>query len=490
MEHIRDPPSFWSWHSVRFRMVILLAFGFAVHASIRGVLGMALVCMVVPNVQPNQTLVSNELLQVNWDLREISAIFIFFYTGNFFSVFGSHYFTLNFGPKNIISWGIIVSVICTWMLPLIFYISQDYFFTAMLRFFTGIAQGFFIPCASLIISRWFAEHERSTAMAIFTNGNQLGLATAMFFTAEFCKVDFLYGWPLSFIVYGFLGVIFFCIWLPFASNQPRESSMITAAELSAIRDKHNNSQVLAAVRHETPFTKILFSPVVLAVCLCSFCQSFAIVIVSSYLPTLYRSALGLNLSQNAFWSAIPFAVQILSKLLFGIIADYAKSKHVDVDLVTKVSNSIASFVPALMLLPLNFVEDQTLMLILLTGSLAMTAGYVSGYNTSIVTIAPPFTSVISAYAQAFAHIGSITAPIFVGFATEESTLEEWMTVFQVISCILIFTGIAFIVFGSAKVQKWSLSSNIRKATALRSLEKSTIGLTQFGSLSLIEEASD
>jgi hypothetical protein len=40
-------------------MVFLLAFGFAVHASIRGVLGMALVCMVTPYVHPNQTFVSD-----------------------------------------------------------------------------------------------------------------------------------------------------------------------------------------------------------------------------------------------------------------------------------------------------------------------------------------------------------------------------------------------------------------------------------------------
>lgn len=138
-------------------------------------------------------------------------------------------------------------------------------------------------------------------------------------------------------------------------------------------------------------------------------------------------------------------MQIFSKLLFGILADFAKSKQVDSDLVTKISNSIgkrfirifvlcnlASFVPAVLLLCLNFVEDKTMILILLSVGLAMTAGFVPGYNTSIVTIAPVFTSAISAYAQGkllvfdihpgfsgFAQIASVMAPIFVGFATEE-----------------------------------------------------------------------
>jgi hypothetical protein len=67
-----------------------------------------------------------------------------------------------------------------------------------------------------------------------------------------------------------------------------------------------------------------------------------------------------------------------------------------------------------------------------------------------------------------------------------------MVVFEVISSILIFTGIVFAVFGSAKVQPWALPSNLRRSTVLRPIEKTTAtgSLTQFGSLSLIEEASN
>jgi sugar phosphate permease len=45
----------------------------------------------------------------------------------------------------------------------------------MSRFFTGIAQGFYIPSASMLIAKWFAEKERSSAMAIFTTGSQVSL---------------------------------------------------------------------------------------------------------------------------------------------------------------------------------------------------------------------------------------------------------------------------------------------------------------------------
>lgn len=78
------------------------------------------------------------------------------------SVFGTHYFTMKFGAKNIITWGIFVIVITTWALPLLIYFNPTYIFTSILRFLTGLAQGFFIPCASMLIAKWFGENEKST----------------------------------------------------------------------------------------------------------------------------------------------------------------------------------------------------------------------------------------------------------------------------------------------------------------------------------------
>jgi fucose permease len=78
---------------------------------------------------------------VSWNLREISAIHMFFYAGAFLSVLAAHYFTSKFGAKNIISWAIFVSVLATWALPFVVLLSSTYIFTSLLRFLTGLAQG-------------------------------------------------------------------------------------------------------------------------------------------------------------------------------------------------------------------------------------------------------------------------------------------------------------------------------------------------------------
>jgi sugar phosphate permease len=106
-----------------------------------------------------------------------------------------------------------------------------------------------------LIAKWFSTNEKSTAMAIFTIGNQIGYALSMFCTAEFCKVDFMSGWPLAFFANGLMGVVFLLIWFPVASDRPRQSAQITAAELAMIKDQHSYS-LTSSSGQETPYAKV------------------------------------------------------------------------------------------------------------------------------------------------------------------------------------------------------------------------------------------
>lgn len=163
---------------------------------------------------------------------------------------------------------------------------------------------------------------------------------------------------------------------------------------------------------------------------------------------------------------MPFFIQTFSKILFGVAADSAK-RHCSVTLVTKLGNSVASFGCAACLLGICYVQRVEWMLLLLSGGLALTSGYVPGYFTSIVCIAPNFTTAVSAYAQGFAQVASIVAPIAVGFMTStvsarpraplrpQSSLAEWQAVFQMLSAMLFLTGLVFLVFGSASPQPWA-----------------------------------
>jgi hypothetical protein len=90
---------------------------------------------------------------------------------------------------------------------------------------------------------------------IFTTGNQLGIAVAMYSTAELCKLPILGGWPSSFFLYGLLGLLFLLIWQPLATNKPRESKLISLEELAHI-DGIGTRKRAATLIQKTPYRKV------------------------------------------------------------------------------------------------------------------------------------------------------------------------------------------------------------------------------------------
>jgi len=286
---------------------------------------------------PEDTYTSS--LQVDWSLQNVGTIHTAFYVGTFISVLIAHHLAQTIGAKATITGGIIINIVSVWFVPTVIYFMPHYIYTAVIRFIMGLGQGVFVPCASLLIAKWFPAHEKSTAMAIFSTGNQVGLAMAMFATAELCKVRYLDGWPTSFFLYGLIGACFVGIWLPHVNNKPRECRRISPDELIHIEESEYRLRAMS-MNLTIPYKTLFCSPVIIAICLSSFCQSFVMVSMISYLPEYYRSVLKLGISANGYWSSIPFLIQMFSKMGFAFAADYLKIHGFTVNTVTKISNSI------------------------------------------------------------------------------------------------------------------------------------------------------
>lgn len=128
---------------------------------------------------------------------------------------------------------------------------------------------------------------------------------------------------------------------------------------------------------------------------------------------------------------MPFVVQIVSKIVFASAADEMKRRGFTVNMVTKLFNSIGPQAPtynyrcrylacfgcAACLLVVSLTYEPIVTVTFLTLGLALTAGFVPGYNTSIVCVAPPFTAAVSAYTQAYAQVAATMAPLVIGFVT-------------------------------------------------------------------------
>lgn len=245
------------------------------------------------------------------------------------------------GPKNLLSFALILNIIGSILTPFLAFYFKTYILISAVRLIMGFGygmhlwclrtysspSGFMIPAGSVLISKWFPISEKSTAMAIFTTGNQIGIAVSMFLTAKMCQVPFFEGWPLVFIVYGsrvckcappnhlvsgLIGLIFLIIWHVRVADKPRESKYITATELTYIKGgKPRRSRAETLVR-PTPYKRvsrkcalpcwhflnfqIILNGCVCAICVCSFAQSYVLVALVTYLPKYNQIAMKMNLT--------------------------------------------------------------------------------------------------------------------------------------------------------------------------------------------------
>ncbi|KAL3982954.1 Major Facilitator Superfamily protein [Acanthocheilonema viteae] len=475
----------WSLRSVRLRIILLLAAALCIEGLMRSNMNMAMVCMVNLTAvmqfeqsftaqKPEESLVNHtysilrnscakiferkrsyngELL---WTSEEQAWIFAAFYVGGLIVLFPGSYLCDWIGPAHTVQSGAIINIIGSITTP---YISRKVGVMGIIviRFLMGCGQGVLMPCMNVLIAYWFPLSEKSTAVALATTGNQLSIIFAMFITAELCQMSLFGGWPAAFYLYSLLGIGLCFGWFIVVKDVPTSVKHITDTELTYITGSAQGRGQKRVIPVNVPWRKILSSTAVWSTALSSFCHSFVVVGTVTYLPLYYRTILSMDLTSNGVLSALPFICQLVSKLAFAGLADKAKEVGFSPNQVTKMCNLCASLGGACCFTALIFFDcshrNKAVFFICL--AMGILSGFVPGYNTSIVCIAPKYTSSVTSFCRLWGTVGSITSPYIIGMITIKSVMSEWRTVFIIMICVLTLTGVIFQLFGTVNEQEWA-----------------------------------
>ncbi|KAJ1348313.1 hypothetical protein KIN20_003589 [Parelaphostrongylus tenuis] len=469
-------PRLWSWRSVRLRVAVCIALALTIEGLMRSNLNMAMVCMLnetafadgrsMKNI--NHTTNCDELTfgnekvykyngDLTWTSQQRAAIFASFYAGGLIATFVTEGLNRCMGAKRLVLYGAIINVLGTFATPTV----ASYFGSIpmiVLRFIMGFGQGLLWPCMSVLVGHWFPATEKSTALAIATTGNQLSVIIAMFATAELCQLPLLGGWPMAFHTYGVLGVLLCILWQIFVDDIPAHAIGITNEEIQVITNSTGHKPRI----QKANWVQLLSSPLVWSIAGSAFAHNFITVGTVTYLPLYYKTVLNMSLTSNGILSALPFIFQFISKIVYAGFADESKNRGwMSVTSVTKACNSSASFGLAVCFALLCFCDCtyRLAAVVLICLAMAFVSGYIPGYNTSVVSIAPSQTAAIASFSRIWAQIASSLSPYQIGALTKQGTLEEWRIVFVTITTICLSTGVFFQVFGSADVQPWDSIGN-------------------------------
>jgi MFS family permease len=375
-------------------------------------------------------------------------------------------------------------IVCTGLTP----IFATYFgpwSVFALRFAMGLGEGFILPSTNKLASQWIPNEEKSTAISMYTSGNQLGGIVGIPFFAYLCGSDI--GWPGIFYVSAAIGTIWLIFWHYMVTPSPAKCKTMTDRERAFLNSKPELKNSRKNQSWTFPAKAIFTSPAFISLMACSFAVNVIASIVQIYLPTFLKEVLFLGAVDNGFFSAAPPAAQFITKMGWSITIDHFKSKGLSPTTAVKISQSITSFGAGTMFILIGrFANCETpyLTLLLLCLNSVCFATATSGFFTSMVSLAPSYTGIITSFCFLFGVLGRSAPTIFIPYFNKTGTLEEWQNVFNLTAGILFASGICFCIFGSGLPQEWGIAKESKNIEEAEKMTLENQGANQLGSMML------
>ncbi|MDF4220844.1 MFS transporter [Maribacter sp. M208] len=293
-------------------------------------------------------------------------------------------------------------------------------FTALLGLRTSI--GMFeapsYPINNLIVTRWFPENERASAIATYTSGQFLGMA---FLLPVLTLIQDALGWRGLFIVSGIIGLLWAAVWY-FFYRDPQNHKKIGKAELSHIKDGGG----LIVTKDKDDTQKFKWSDLANAfkyrklwgLYIGQFCLGATTIFFLTWFPTYLVEFRGLDFIKSGFYASIPYLAAFFGVLLAGFTSDYLIKKGFTREVARK-APIITGMLLSIAIIGANYTENTTLIIVFLS---------IAFFGNGLASIAWIFVSLIAPknniglIGGTFNFIGGLSAvvvPIVIGYLVQD-----------------------------------------------------------------------
>ncbi|HEY0110600.1 MAG TPA: MFS transporter, partial [Fibrella sp.] len=195
-----------------------------------GMLGLVFMNVVINYLDRSNLSVAAGALSKELELSSVQLGFIF-------SAFGWTYAFLQipgglvadrFGPRILYTFCVI-----TWSLATVFQgFARGFASLFALRLATGAFEAPSYPINNRIVTSWFPDHERASAIAMYVSGQFIGLAVL---TPLLVTLQVYVGWKGLFITTGIIGLVWGVIWY-LLYRDPLDHPRVNEAELAYIEE--------------------------------------------------------------------------------------------------------------------------------------------------------------------------------------------------------------------------------------------------------------
>ncbi|CEF59541.1 Sialin [Strongyloides ratti] len=326
------------------------------------------------------------------------------------------------------------------------------------RLFMGLGEGFLLPAANTLISRWIPKVERGTAATMLTAGNQIAGAAGNPISGFLCSSSF--GWQAVFYLCSIILTLWAILFGLAIQSRPCKDKWMTEKERKWLEKELNHQGAFKRklALSKIPFMSIFTSLPFLAVILNQFAANVVIIIIQFYIPTFFKEALYLKVSDNGIISASPHIIQFFAKFAWSTLLEkLQKNNKITSTTASKMSQLFSGIFVFISFISIPLTLDCTKPFITIILFIFAASGFgfsVCGYYTSLLNLAPHYTGVLTSISMVVAFLGRLCGPKLVSYFRVNGIVEEWNSIFYTSSILYLITSIFFFIFGSSEAQYW------------------------------------
>ena len=304
------------------------------------------------------------------------------------------------------------------------------------RMLVGALESPSYPINIRVVTTWFPERERATAVGFYTSGQFVGLA---FLTPVLAWVQSQLGWHMVFVATGLVGIVWAMLWYV-AYRQPHEHPATNAAEIELIRD--GGGLVDLDRRHDAPkapfrradLVRVLSSRKLWGLYIGQYCMTTTTSFFLTWFPTYLVQARGIAFVKAGFLASLPFLGAFIGVLCSGVLSDLLLRRGASLSVARKVPIITGMFVSTA-IVGANYVTAPSLIIAFM--ALAFFGVGLASITWSLVSAIAP-QRLLGLTGGVFNFIGGlsgITVPIIIGYLARDYGFSAGLTYIAVVAFI-------------------------------------------------------
>lgn len=272
------------------------------------------------------------------------------------------------------------------------------------------------PINNKVVTAWFPERERATAIGFYTSGQFIGLALL---TPVLIWLQHAMSWHWVFVITGAVGVLWGVLWYLLYRN-PMDSKRANAAEIEYIRaggglvslgsDEANEVKPKLTKKD---FALVLGRRKLWGIYIGQFCLTSTLWFFLTWFPTYLVSYRQMDYIKTGFLTSLPFIAALVGVLISGVLSDFMLKRGVSLGTARKLP-IIIGLLLSMSMIGAIFTDSTALVITFM--SIAFFGNGLASITWSLVSALAP-ARLIGLTGGMFNFIGnlsSIATPIVIG----------------------------------------------------------------------------